>query len=79
MLLRPELQKERGFPCTLSSLEGETSSLLRENLLAYNAQFVAEPELQLVVGQAVTRAANDEEQVAPNRPDIPARAVISAI
>jgi transposase len=32
---------------------------------AYNAQIVAEPELQLIVGQAVTQAANDKEQVAP--------------
>ena len=32
---------------------------------AYNAQIVVEPELQLIVGQAVTQAANDKEQVAP--------------
>jgi transposase len=32
---------------------------------AYNAQIVVEPELQLVVGQAVTAAANDKEQVGP--------------
>ena len=32
---------------------------------AYNAQIVVEPELQLVVGQAVTQAANDKEQVGP--------------
>jgi transposase len=32
---------------------------------AYNAQIVVEPELQLIVGQAVTQAGNDKEQVAP--------------
>jgi IS5 family transposase len=32
---------------------------------AYNAQIVVEPELQLMVGQAVTQAANDKEQRAP--------------
>ncbi len=32
---------------------------------AYNPQIVVEPELQLIVGQAVTQAANDKEQVAP--------------
>jgi transposase len=32
---------------------------------AYNAQIVGEPELQLIVGQAVTQAGNDKEQVAP--------------
>src|ERR1035437_10242223 len=32
---------------------------------AYNAQIVVEPELQLIVGQAVTQAANAKEQVAP--------------
>jgi len=32
---------------------------------AYNAQIVVEPELQLIVGQAVTQAANDKEQVGP--------------
>ena len=32
---------------------------------AYNAQIVVEPELQLIVGQAVTQAANDKEQVLP--------------
>jgi len=32
---------------------------------AYNAQIAVEPELQLIVGQAVTQAANDKEQVVP--------------
>jgi len=32
---------------------------------AYNAQIVVEPELQLIVGQGVTQAGNDKEQVAP--------------
>jgi transposase len=32
---------------------------------AYNPQIVVEPELQLIVGQAVTQAANDKEQVGP--------------
>jgi len=32
---------------------------------AYNAQIAVEPELQLIVGQAVTQAANDKEQVEP--------------
>jgi hypothetical protein len=32
---------------------------------AYNGQIVVEPEMQLIVGQAVTQAANDKEQVAP--------------
>ncbi len=32
---------------------------------AYNAQIAVEPEFQLIVGQSVTPAANDKEQVAP--------------
>jgi len=32
---------------------------------AYNAQAAVEPELQLIVGQAVTQAANDKEQLLP--------------
>jgi transposase len=32
---------------------------------AYNAQAVVEPNFQLIVGQAVTQAANDKEQVQP--------------
>lgn len=32
---------------------------------AYNAQIAVEPELQLIVGQAVTQAANDKGQVEP--------------
>jgi transposase len=32
---------------------------------AYNAQIAVEPEMQLIVGQAVTQAANDKEQVEP--------------
>ena len=37
----------------------------KEFVQAYNAQVVVEPEMQLIVGQAVTQAANDKEQVAP--------------
>lgn len=32
---------------------------------AYNAQIAVEPEFQLIVGQAVTQATNDKEQVVP--------------
>lgn len=32
---------------------------------AYNAQAVVEPDLQLIVGQTVTQAANDKEQLLP--------------
>ena len=32
---------------------------------AYNAQAAVEPDFQLIVGQAVTQAANDKEQVVP--------------
>jgi transposase len=32
---------------------------------AYNAQVAVEPDFQLIVGQAVTEAANDKEQVVP--------------
>ena len=32
---------------------------------AYNAQVAVEPEFQLIVGQSVTQAANDKEQVRP--------------
>jgi transposase len=32
---------------------------------AYNAQAAVEPDLQLIVGQAVTQAANDKEQLLP--------------
>jgi len=32
---------------------------------AYNAQAAVEPDLQLIVGQTVTQAANDKEQLAP--------------
>jgi hypothetical protein len=31
----------------------------------YNAQAAVEPVLQLIVGQAVTQAANDKEQMTP--------------
>ena len=36
----------------------------------YNAQAAAEPGLQLIVGQAVTQAANDKEQIEPMVPVI---------
>jgi transposase len=32
---------------------------------AYNAQVAVEPDFQLIVGQAVTQAANDKEQIVP--------------
>jgi hypothetical protein len=32
---------------------------------AYNAQAAVEPVLQLIVGQALTQAANDKEQIEP--------------
>ena len=41
---------------------------------AYNAQIVVEPEMQLIVGQAVTQAANDKEQVAPMMEAVEAQA-----
>jgi hypothetical protein len=31
----------------------------------YNAQAAVEPDLQLIVGQAVTQATNDKEQLMP--------------
>jgi transposase len=37
----------------------------KEFVQGYNAQIVVEPERQLIVGQGVTQAANDKEQVAP--------------
>jgi hypothetical protein len=37
----------------------------KEFVQAYNAQVVVEPEMQLIVGQAVRQAANDKEQVVP--------------
>jgi hypothetical protein len=36
-----------------------------EFVQAYNAQIAVEPVLQLIVGQAVTQAANDKEQLPP--------------
>lgn len=41
---------------------------------AYNAQVAVEPDFQLIVGQAVTQAANDKEQVVPMMETIEAQA-----
>ncbi len=40
---------------------------------AYNAQAAVEPDFQLIVGQAVTQAANDKEQVVPMMENIEAQ------
>ena len=37
----------------------------KEYVQAYNAQAAVEPDLQLIVGQTVTQAANDKEQLLP--------------
>ena len=60
---QPEAKAQYNFtdPESRTMKDGAT----KEFVQAYNAQMVVEPELQLIVGQAVTQAANDKEQVVP--------------
>jgi len=59
---RPEAKDQYNFTDPESRMMKSSSDGFVQ---AYNAQIVVEPELQLIVGQAVTQAANDQEQVAP--------------
>ena len=59
---RPKAQDQYNFTDPQSRIMPSS----REGFVqAYNPQIVVEPELQLIVGQAVTQAANDKEQVGP--------------
>jgi len=59
---RPEAKDQYNFTDPESRIMKSSSEGFVQ---AYNAQIVVEPEMQLIVGQAVTQAANDKEQVAP--------------
>jgi IS5 family transposase len=59
---RPEAKDQYNF----TDPESRIMKSSREGFVqAYNAQIVVEAESQLIVGQAVTQAGNDKEQVAP--------------
>ena len=59
---QPEAKEQYNF----TDPESRIMQSSREGFVqAYNAQIAVEPELQLIVGQAVTQAANDKEQVEP--------------
>lgn len=58
---RPEAKDQYNFTDPESRIMKSSSEGFVQ---AYNAQIAVEPEWQLIVGQAVTQAANDKEQVA---------------
>jgi len=60
---QPEAKAQYNFTDPESRIMKDGAT--KEFVQAYNAQMVVEPELQLIVGQAVTQAANDKEQVVP--------------
>jgi len=60
---KPEAKDQYNFTDPESRIMKDGAT--KEFVQAYNAQIVVEPEMQLIVGQAVTQAANDKEQVAP--------------
>jgi transposase len=59
---RPKAKDQYNFTDPESRIMPSSSE---EFVQAYNPQIVVEPELQLIVGQAVTQAANDKAQLAP--------------
>src|SRR5579862_9181324 len=59
---RPKAQDQYNFTDPESRIMPSSSEGFVQ---AYNPQIVVEPELQLIVGQAVTQATNDKEQVGP--------------
>jgi hypothetical protein len=59
---RPEAKDQYNFTDPESRIMMSSSEGFVQ---AYNVQIVVEPEMQLIVGQAVTQAANDKEQMAP--------------
>lgn len=62
---KPEAKDQYNFTDPESRIMKDGAT--KEFVQAYNVQVVVEPELQLIVGQAVTQAANDKEQVVPMR------------
>jgi transposase len=59
---QPEAKDQYNFTDPESRIMKSTSEGFVQ---AYNAQIVVEPKMQLIVGQAVTQAGNDKEQVVP--------------
>jgi hypothetical protein len=59
---KPEAKEQYNFTDPESRIMKSSSEGFVQ---AYNAQIAVEPEMQLIVGQAVTQAANDKEQVEP--------------
>ncbi len=60
---QPEAKDQYNFTDPESRIMKDGAT--KEFVQAYNAQVVVEPGMQLIVGQAVTQAANDKEQVVP--------------
>ena len=60
---KPEAKDQYNFTDPESRIMKDGAT--KEFVQAYNAQVVVEPEMQLIVGQAVVQAANDKEQVVP--------------
>jgi len=59
---KPEAKEQYNFTDPESRIMKSSSEGFVQ---AYNAQIAVEPAMQLIVGQAVTQAANDKEQVEP--------------
>jgi transposase len=59
---KPEAKEQYNFTDPESRIMKSSSEGFVQ---AYNAQIAVEPVMQLIVGQAVTQAANDKEQVEP--------------
>jgi transposase len=58
---KPEAKAQYNFTDPESRIMKSTEGFVQ----AYNAQIAVEPDFQLIVGQAVTQAANDKEQMVP--------------
>jgi len=58
---KPEAKAQYNFTDPESRIMKSTEGFVQ----AYNAQIAVEPDFQLIVGQAVTQAANDKEQIVP--------------
>jgi transposase len=58
---KPEAKAQYNFTDPESRIMKSTEGFVQ----AYNAQIAVEPAFQLIVGQAVTQAANDKEQIVP--------------
>ncbi|RPJ82464.1 MAG: IS1182 family transposase [Acidobacteria bacterium] len=58
---KPEAKAQYNFTDPESRIMKSTEGFVQ----AYNAQIAVEPDFQLIVGQGVTQAANDKEQIVP--------------